>query len=54
MEITGLPPEIELLLRQHGIEIQGRRNFQSYEVTDGEVIVIPTLQFEIRQDRQSP
>jgi hypothetical protein len=49
VELTGLPPEFEQLLRLHGIELQGRRHWKSFEFNEGEVIVIPTLGFEIRQ-----
>jgi hypothetical protein len=52
VELTGIPPEFERVLREHGIELRGRRAWNSYEIEDGEVIVIPTIRFDVRQEGQ--
>ena len=54
VELTGMPPEFARILREHGIEIRGRRDFKSYEIEEGEVIVIPTIRFDVRHGTQQP
>ncbi len=48
VELTGMPPEFVQLLRQHGIEVHGRRDWKSFEIEKDNVLVIPTLRFEVR------
>lgn len=48
VELTGMPPEFVQLLRQHGIEVHGRRDWKSFEIENDNVLVIPTLRFDVR------
>jgi hypothetical protein len=48
VELTGIPPEFERILREHGIEIRGHRDWKSYEIEEGQVIMIPTIRFDVR------
>lgn len=49
VELTGLPPDFERMLRERGMELRGLRDFTSYEIADGQVIVVPTIRFDLRQ-----
>lgn len=48
IELTGMPPEFVQLLRQHGIELHGRRDWKSFEIEKDNVLVIPTLRLDVR------
>jgi hypothetical protein len=48
VEITGLPPEFIQMLKESGIEIRCLRDFKSYEINESEMIVIPTIRFDLR------
>jgi hypothetical protein len=49
VELTGLPPEFARMLKEHGIELRGLRDFTSYELADGQLIMVPTIRFDLRQ-----
>lgn len=49
VELTGFPPEFVRILKESGIELRGLRDFTSYEIADGEVIVVSTIRFDLRQ-----
>lgn len=48
VELTGLPPEIVQMLKESGIEIRCLRDFKSYQINEGEMIVVPTIRFDLR------
>lgn len=52
VELTGLPPEFVQMLKESGIEIRCLRDFKSYEINDSEMIVIPTIRFDLRRGEQ--
>lgn len=50
VELTGIPPEFAKILREHGIEIRGHREWKTYEIEEGQVLAIPTIRFDYRPE----